>query len=227
MSVSCQFLILPRGSRPAHGPFAAGVLTGPARSLLGLGPGRLRLHVTAFPPPRLALVPFRRGPVALLSADLDPGALPDALSALRRGPYAIRGYRVQRSTPVESGHPAGSSAPTPGAGLLTLLRRRPGLPTDRFLEAWHHGHTYLSLQIHPLWHYERNVVGEVLTPGAPAWDGIVTEHFRSPEDLLRPLRLFGGPLHALPNMARVARDIAGFLHLPSLETYLVEEHRLR
>ena len=137
--------------------------------------------------------------------------------------------------------------PTPGIGLMTFFKRRPGLDDAVFMERWHGGHTPLSLEIHPLWSYIRNVVREPVHtiarepvhtiarepvhtiargPAAisePAWEGLVEEHFQRPEDLLNPLRFFGGPLKMAFNMARVARDVAGFLDMRSLQTYLVQE----
>jgi hypothetical protein len=111
--------------------------------------------------------------------------------------------------------------------LVTLLRRRPDLPRDRFLTAWLEEHGQHALAVHPLWSYGRNVVEEALTPGAPPWDGIVEEQFRHRRDLLGPLRLFGGLRAAVPNAIATYRHLQTFLDLVALETYLADEIHLR
>lgn len=82
--------------------------------------------------------------------------------------------------------------PTPGPVLLTLFEQPRTIPDDDFYAAWHGSHTPLSLEIHPLWAYVRNVVARSLTPDARPWKGIVSETFRDTDDMLDPMCLFGG-----------------------------------
>ena len=95
-----------------------------------------------------------------------------------------------------------------------------------FFRRWFEGHRTLTLEVHPLWNYVRNRVVRPIGD-ARRRDGIVEEHFRKTDDLLRPDRMFGGPLRMLPNMLRVGYDIWGFLDLPAMRNYLVEELWLR
>ncbi len=73
---------------------------------------------------------------------------------------------------------------TPGICLLTLFKQKKGISYDTFLDRWHNSHTPLSLKIHPLWHYNRNVVNKKLTRDSDNWDGIVDEHMRTKSELL-------------------------------------------
>lgn len=224
-----QYLIAPpRGTAP--GSFVERALGPLARDLLAAGPIQLKLTLTTPTPPRLAVIPFSRRQLALLSIWTEEAAAPwsDRLvTACTAAGWTIAGYRVDESVPLAYQRDWPDGQPTPGACLLTLLRRRRGLEDEAFMQRWHGVHSPLSLEIHPLWCYVRNVVREELVAGSPRWDGIVEEHFRHREDLLDPRRFFGGGLQLVPNMARVALDIAGFLDLLSLRTYLAQEHHLR
>ena len=225
-----QFLVRPD---PAADPcrFAADVTDRLAPRLLAHDPAALKLTFTPCAPPRLTVIPFRRGALALVSAvprdgDTDPEEWARTIGGTL-GPVRIDGYRVVESTPLAYARGWPDGARTPGVGLLTLFNRRPGQPDEQFFRAWHGGHTPLSLRIHPMWNYVRNVVTEPATAGTPRLDAIVEEHFRSRDDLLNPVRFFGGPLAMVPNMARVALDIRNFIDLSSMETWFVDELHVR
>jgi len=180
--------------------------------------------------PRISVVPFRHERLALASI----WDARDEAEAERKwteriaslGFSGAAGYLVEEACPrsYERDWPDGS--PTPGAGLLTLLDRKRGLPDEEFFRRWFEGHRTLTLEVHPLWNYVRNRVVQPIGE-ARRWDGIVEEHFRKTGDLLRPDRMFGGPLRMLPNMLRVGWDILGFLDLLAMRNYLVEELWLR
>lgn len=197
-----------------------------------LEPPRLTVH-QALAPPRLSVVPFSRRPAALLSLGACCDRVEDVRSALEPA-ERLDIYRVERSLPLPLERTWALGEATPGVGLLTLLRRRPGLTDEQFMHKWFGEHTPMSLELHPLWGYERNRVLEPLSPGAPSWDGIVEEHFADRGDLLDPRRFFrgagvgflGGALAIPLNMLRVWRHVRSFLDLASLETYLVQERRL-
>ena len=111
--------------------------------------------------------------------------------------------------------------------MLTLLHRRAGLTDAEFLRRWHDGHSPLALELHPLWNYVRNVVVAPVLPGSPPLCGVVEEHCRTRDELLDPVRFFGGWLRMVPSMLRVFLDVRGFLDLAALENYLVTERWLR
>ena len=172
------------------------------------------------------MFPFRREPVALLSlwGEGEPGSLAGLLGGYGE---SVSGYGVEESVPVGNHRDWPDGQPTPGEGLLTLFRKRPDLDHAAFIRRWHGGHTPLTLEVHPVWAYIRNVVQRISVPGSPRLDGIVEEHFRRSGDLLNPARFFGGPLRMLPNMLRVWLDIRRWMDLEAIQTYLVTEVHLR
>jgi hypothetical protein len=203
-----------------------------APRLLAAEPLAAKVCLTTPQPPRRSLIPLKRDrQLALFSCYARDGAagerLAEQAAAALPSAWQLHGYRVAESLPLQYQRDWPLGQRTPGAGLLTLFRKKPGLSTETFLQRWHGGHTPLSLRIHPLWNYVRNVVQEPLVAHSPRWDGIVEEHFRSREDLLDVARFFGGWSAMLPNMLRVARDIWGFIDLRTIETYLVDEVHLR
>lgn len=159
----------------------------------------------------------------------DRAAVQDALLV---DDVRVDGYLVTESVPApypDRDWPDG--APTPGPVLLTLFTQPAGLSDEDFLRFWHGSHTPLSLEIHPLWCYVRNVVTRRLTLGAPPWRGIVKESFRTIEDLTDPMRLFSGggdPERMREHARRSMDDGARFLDLDGgVETYALTERILR
>jgi hypothetical protein len=198
-----------------------------ARELLDLQPSKLQLTVTEAPPPKLALFPFKSEPIAILNVYAD-GDDPSRFTDVVRGAATkVSGYAVEEAYPVEYDKVWSDGDPTPSPILLTMLHKKAGVSTDEFIDRWHNGHTPLSLQIHPLWYYQRNVVVQPITEGAEPSDGIVLEACKTRGDLLNPARFFGGALKMVPNMLRVANDIKGFLDMKKTETYYATEYHLR
>lgn len=215
--------LLVRAGGDHHARFAARV-DAVLRELLAREPEGLKLTITEGPPPRVSVIPFERAPVALISIWSPSAELEPWMRIARSEGLDVSGYRVDESYPVEYARTWRDGERTPGVGLLTIFRRRRGLSDDELMRRWHGGHTPLSLEIHPLFAYVRNVV---LEANGPVLDAIVEEHFRRREELLHPHVFFGGPLRMLPNMARVAADIAGFIDMSSLESFLVGERWIR
>ncbi len=199
-----------------------------AKHLLDGGARRLVLHTADVDADFGASVPIRSetGSVAgLASLELDPDAKRKPIEATLAGLASrIAGYRVTESVPVaytDRDWPDGERSP--GVTLLTLLVRNPGLTHRQFMHEWHEVHTPLSLEVHPMWSYVRNVVDEVLTPGAPRWPGIVTESFRTLQHVTDPKLFYGGE----GNAKRVLEHVSRFLDLPKIETYLMNEYIMR
>lgn len=196
--------------------FCAHVKTQVIPRLLDEGARTLKVTLTEDPRPALAIIPFSKTPVACVSAKGDR-----ALDGVLDGETRLAGaYQADEALPVsyemdwEVGHP------TPGVCLLTLFNKKAGLAPEVFLDRWHNGHTPLSLRIHPLWNYVRNVVTR--TRHGQPWDGIVEEQVRTRSELLNPFVFFGG-WRFLPNMIATWRDIRGFMDLGTMETYLARE----
>jgi hypothetical protein len=195
--------------------------------LLALGPSKLQLTVTEAPPPKLSLFPFKDQSIAIFNVydrSDDPSRFTDALRGAAR---SVSGYAVEEAYPVNYQKAWSDGEPTPSPILLTILQKKAGVSTKEFISRWHDGHTPLSLQIHPLWYYQRNVIREPLIEGSEHSDGIVIEACRTRGELLNPTRFFGGALKMVPNMLRVAKDISGFLDMKRTETYYATEYHLR
>ena len=130
------------------------------RRLDGAGLRTVVVHTTHVPPPALSLVPFRRSPMALVSMHGDETALAEAGRRLGTLPGRVEGYAVEESVPIACARP-------PRATLVTLFRRAPRVSTELFLRRWHGEHTPMTLEIHPVVGYVRNVVRAPLAPDAP------------------------------------------------------------
>ena len=183
------------------------------------------ITLTESPPPRLSVIPFKRGKVSAITlfrreGDRQPFNLLTQMDGFR---YACR---VEEAIPVSyrKNWPTGSV--TPGICLLTLFRPATGISHETFIDRWHNSHTPLSLRIHPLWHYNRNVVKETIAAKEPGWGGIVEEHFRKRSQLLNPFRFFGNPLVIIPRMMEVYKDTKSFLDYRTIETYMVREYHI-
>jgi len=189
-----------------------------------LAPETLKLTLTTASPPGVSVIPFRKGKAAAIS--LTGGA--SGTESLLSAEEGITGrYLVEEAIPVAYRKSWNDGDPTPGVCMLTLFRRRPGIDRETFLRRWHHGHTPLSLKIHPLWNYNRNVVLETLDGDEGTCEGIVEEHFRERSELLNPLRFFGPPLRVPLHMMQVLRDTRSFIDMKKIEVYLATEYHLK
>jgi hypothetical protein len=198
-----------------------------ARKALDLGPSKLQLTLTEAPPPKMNLFPFKTQPIATFNVYDEVDAPSRFTNLLRGAASSVSGYLVEEAYPVAYDRSWSDGEPTPSPILLTMLGKKAGVTTDEFIDRWHNGHTPLSLEIHPLWYYQRNVILEPITEGADPCDGIVLEACHTRGDLLNPARFFGGPLKMVPNMLRVASDINGFLDMKKTETFYATEYHLR
>ena len=198
-----------------------------AREALDLGPSKLQLTVTEASPPKLNLFPFKTQPIAIFNVYDEVDAPSRFTNLLRGAASSVSGYAVEEAYPVAYDRAWSDGEPTPSPILLTMLHKKAGVTKEEFIDRWHNGHTPLSLEIHPLWYYQRNVIVEPITEGAEPSDGIVLEACHTRGDLLNPTRFFGGVFKMVPNMLRVAIDIGGFLDMKKTETYYATEYHLR
>lgn len=216
-----------RGDGESHQAWSDRMRNEVSQRLLGLEPSKLQLTVTETPPPKLSLFPFKSQPMAIFNLYDDAEDHTRFSEALRSSASSVSGYEVEEAYPVAYDKAWSDREPTPSPILVTMLRKKAGISTDEFTRRWHDGHTPMSLKIHPLWYYQRNVVREAVTDGADPSDGIVLEACRTRGDLLNPTRFFGGALKMVPNMLRVASDINGFLDMRKTETFYATEYHLR
>ena len=107
------------------------------------------------------------------------------LDAITAAGCTTHAFLVTESVPLayaDRSWPEGT--PSPGVALLTLFHKRDGLSDEEFYANWHGVQTPLSFELHPITLYMRNSIARSLTPGAPAFRGIVEETVETLEDLL-------------------------------------------
>jgi len=185
---------------------------------------QLKLIITDLKPPSLSVIPFRKDKIAVISVKSEKAELIDEIMTIN-GFNGI--YSVDEALPVAYNKTWPDGEKTPGVCLLTLFKRKKDLEYEKFIDRWHNGHTPLSLKIHPLWNYNRNVVGEELSGSSVWYDGIVEEHFKSSSDLLNPFKFFGNPFIIIPRMLKVYFDVNSFIEYASIKTYLANEYILK
>jgi len=186
-------------------------------------PAALKLTISEKPPPRLSVIPFKRNKIAAISIYKEDRSPVGSLLKMKGFSGA---YRVQEELPVKYIKDWEDNEETPGVCLLTLFKQKVNIDYETFIDRWHNSHTPLSLKIHPLWNYSRNVVKNKLTPDSGDYDGIVEEHFKTSSDLLNPFKMFGNPFIILFRFIRIYRDINSFLDYKSIETYLSAEYHI-
>jgi hypothetical protein len=185
-----------------------------------VNPQKLKVVITSGPPPAVSIIPFQKKMVASVSVYKEDN-VPVTLLVSAAG--FAGAYCVTEALPVEYEKRWPDGEVTPGVCLLTLFNRKKGLDHETFIHRWHNSHTPLSLRIHPLWNYSRNVVTDLMVPGSQGYEGIVEEQMRTDADLLNPFRFFGNPLVIIPRMIAVYRDTKSFLDYRGIETYFSRE----
>lgn len=195
---------------------------------LQLNPEKLKVSITEFAPPRFTILPLKATSLALVSVWGDfAAAIGDWRSEMASIGGSVAGYQVTESTPVAYEKDWEDGNASPGAVLLTLMKKNAKLSYEQFMNEWFGHHTPMAIRIHPLWNYIRNVVESTITEDSPPFDGIVEEHFRSLRDITNPARFFGGVFKMLPNMSKVGLHSNKFLDLSATENYLLTEFHIR
>lgn len=187
-------------------------------------PEKLKVCLTEKRPPRISIIPFKGNKIAVLSVYRDKGPV---LKTLTEAAGYAGSYAVEEAIPVSYTKSWDDGEASPGACLLTLFHKKPGIDQDTFIKRWHEGHTPLSLKLHPLWNYNRNVVEEVLSDNSSWYDGIVEEQVEKTSDLLNPCVFFGPPMKVPIHMYQVFMDTRSFIDMKRIETYLASEFHLK
>ncbi len=181
----------------------------------------VRLLLTENKAPSFSIIPFQKKKIAVLSVYYPK----EASIEYAQDVEGLTGhYLVDEVLVVSYQKTWGDGEVTPGICLLTLFKKKKDIDYGTFIKRWHEGHSPLSLKIHPLWHYNRNVVKEELSGSQEWYDGIVEEHVKERSDLLNPFKFFGGPLTIIPNMIAVYRDVRSFIDYGSIKSHLVHEY---
>jgi len=185
---------------------------------------KIKLTITENPPPKISVIPFKRNKIAAISLYKSVEEISEVL--IKENGFA-GAYFVEEAFPIAYDKTWNDSEPTPGVCLLTLFKQKKGIDHKTFIDRWHNNHTPLSLKIHPLWHYNRNVVTQKLITDTFSWDGIVEEHMRTRSELINPFKFFGNPLVIIPRMIQVYTDTKSFLDYRTIEPYLTTEIHIR
>ena len=185
---------------------------------------KVKLTYTKESPPGITVIPFKKGKIAALSVYKDDSDICNEL-VIEEGFSGV--YFADEAIPVAYEKDWEDLNYTPGVCLLTFFKQKKGISYETFIDRWHNSHTPLSLAIHPLWNYNRNVVGDVLTTDIDNWDGIVEEQFKDRSDLLNPVKFFGNPLIMPYRMWQVYSDTKSFLDYKSIEPYFATEIHIK
>lgn len=184
----------------------------------------LKIVLTESAPPLISIIPFKKNKIAAISVK-DENVT--ALTEIYRAVGFVGVFPVSEVVPVSYKKIWDDGFSTPGVGLLTLFNKKRDIKNETFLNIWHNSHTPISLEIHPLWNYNRNVVKAKRTDNIESWDGIVEEHFKTKSDLMNPIKFFGNVANMIPNMIKVYRDTKSFIDYKTIEPYLVKEYHLK
>lgn len=183
-------------------------------------PKSLKVVLTEKKPPRFSVIPFQKKKIAAISIKID--------TEISWNQNSFAGsFDVSEALPVAYQKNWADKTATPGVCLLTLFNKKSSIDNNLFLDRWHQGHTPLSLKIHPLWHYNRNVVERNGNNNLENWDGIVEEHFKRSAELLKPWVFFGNPISMIPNMIAVYFDTKSFIDYTTMEPYLAAEYYIK
>lgn len=224
-----KYIYLIRSPEPLErDTFKSRILNEIVPQLVQLNPEKLKVSVTEFAPPRFTILPLKSTGLALVSVWGDfADASGDWWREIAGMGGSIAGYRVTESTPVAYDKTWDDGDASPGAVLLTLMKKNAKLSYEQFMNEWFGHHTPMAIRIHPLWNYIRNVVESTIYDDSPPFDGIVEEHFRSLRDITNPARFFGGVVKMLPNMTQVGLHSNKFLDLSATENYILTEFHIR
>jgi hypothetical protein len=187
-------------------------------------PNSVKVVLTEAKPPLISIIPFKKNKIAAISVEVDSSF--EQLIVEKAVGYA-GSFEVTEALPVAYEKTWVDGKATPGVCLLTLFNQKKSIDYKTFIDRWHNSHTPLSLKIHPLSHYNRNVVENRTANNPEKWDGIVEEHCKTKAELLNPTKFFGGVLKMIPNMILVYTDTKSFLDYGTIETYLTAEYFIK
>jgi len=192
-------------------------------ALKTISPAKLHYTITLEKPPKISVIPFSKEKVALISVTTDDDAF---INIIQKADGYSGTFKVTEALPVAYQKDWPDGEMTPGVCLLTLFRQKKGIKYETFIDRWHNGHTPLTLKIHPIYHYSRNVVNEMIGHPPIKYDGIVEEHCKTRKELMNPFKFFAKSGFAVVNMIKTYFDVNSFLDYKSIETYLVTEYHI-
>ena len=157
-------------------------------------------------------------------------------SVLLDAGFDLAGYRVREHLYTDYGgneHGAPRNWPdgerSPYVISVTPLERPTRIPKDRWMRHWFNRQGPMSEKMQPRARYVRNVVEEVLTPGAIAYEGIVEESWPSPAHVTNPYKFYGARnrFELIKNMGVMALSVAAFLPIWKITSVTMSEYFVR
>lgn len=122
----------------------------------------------------------------------------------------VLGYLVTESIPQSCERTWQEGERRPGVTQFGANGKPANISDQEFYHNWQVLHSTHSFELHPLrWSYVRNSVAQPLTPNAPAYRAIVSEHFQNLDDFTDESRYFGSQ-EAVEHMYK---NIQGFCDL--------------
>jgi hypothetical protein len=153
--------------------------------------------------------------------------------ALRHRSFELASYHVSESIYADYGDnenagprdwPDGTRSP--GILAVTCLERPARIPKDEWMRRWHGRMSPVSERLQPRTRYVRNVVKEVLTHGAPVYDGIVEEAWPSKEHVENPYLFYKAKnvFELVKHMTEMLLTVTSFLNLFKVRTRMMSEY---
>ena len=152
---------------------------------------------------------------------------------LREAGFDLAGYRVDEWLYTDYGENARAAPRTwpdgersPGILAVTLIERPKSIPKDEWMRRWFGWQSPMSEWMQPRSRYVRNLVEEVLTPGALPLDGIVEEAWPSREHVTNK-RLFysaRSTLQLIVNMTTMLHSVIRMLRLWRITNVMTSEY---
>jgi hypothetical protein len=150
--------------------------------------------------------------------------------------FDVAGYRVREHVYTDYGGNAHGGARdwpdgerSPYIISVTPLERPKRIPKDRWMRHWFNRQGPMSEKMQPRARYVRNIVDEVLTPGAVPYEGIVEESWPSARHMTDPFLFYGAHnrFEVLKNMAIMLQSVAAFLPIWRITTVTMSEYFVR
>ena len=157
-------------------------------------------------------------------------------SILLDGGFDIAGYRVREHVYTDyGGNQHGSLRDWPDGHRspyvisVTPLERPKRIPKAKWMKHWFDRQGPMSEKMQPRARYVRNVVDEVLTPGAVPYEGIVEESWPSAGHMTDPYVFYGARnrFELFKNMAIMGQSVAAFLPIWKIVSVTMSEYWVR
>ena len=150
--------------------------------------------------------------------------------------FDLAGYRVREHVYTDYGgneHGAPRGWPdgerSPYIISVTPLERPKRITKDRWMRHWFNRQGPMSEKMQPRARYVRNIVDEVLTPGAVPYEGIVEESWPSERHMTNPFLFYGARnrFEVLKNMGIMLQSVATFLPIWKITSVTMSEYFVR